>query len=215
MSPACTQAWICVSTIEERRVLRSRWWKAGVFLASLTPLLALVWRAWRGELGPNPIEAVTHSTGLWTLRFLLLTLAVTPARFLFGIPDLILIRRTLGLFAFFYGSLHLLTYVWLDQFFDLAAIAKDVLKRPFITAGAVGFAAMVPLALTSTRGWIQRLGGKRWQRLHRLVYVSAIAGVVHYFWLVKSDIRPPALYGVILAILLFYRLARAMRRRRS
>jgi sulfoxide reductase heme-binding subunit YedZ len=196
-------------------VLRSRWWKAGVFLASLTPLLALVWRAWRGELGPNPIEAVTHSTGLWTLRFLLLTLAVTPARFLFGIPDLILIRRTLGLFAFFYGSLHLLTYVWLDQFFDLAAIAKDVLKRPFITAGAVGFAAMVPLALTSTRGWIQRLGGKRWQRLHRLVYVSAIAGVVHYFWLVKSDIRPPALYGVILAILLFYRLARAMRRRRS
>jgi len=196
-------------------VLRSRWFKAGVFLASLTPLLALVWRAWRGELGANPIEAVTHSTGLWTLRFLLLTLAVTPARFLFGIPDLILIRRTLGLFAFFYASLHLLTYVWLDQFFDLAAIAKDVIKRPFITAGAVGLAAMAPLALTSTRGWIQRLGGKRWQRLHRLVYVSAIAGVVHYLWLVKSDIRPPALYGVILGILLLYRFARAMRRRLS
>ncbi len=195
-------------------MLRSRWFKAGVFAASLAPLAALAWRAWRGELGANPIEAVTRLTGLWTLRFLMLTLAVTPARFLLEIPDLIRIRRMLGLFAFFYGFLHLLTYVWLDQFFDLAAMAKDIVKRPFITAGALGFAAMAPLALTSTRGWIQRLGGKRWQRLHRLVYVSAAAGVLHYLWLVKSDIRSPALYGVILGILLLYRLSHTAQRRR-
>lgn len=196
-------------------MLRSRWFKAGVFLASLTPLLSLVWRGWQGELGANPIEAVTRSTGLWTLRFLMFTLAVTPVRFLFDVPDLVRIRRMLGLFAFFYGCLHLTTYVWLDQFFDFAAMAKDVVKRPFITAGAAGFAAMAPLALTSTRGWIRRLGGKRWQRLHRLIYLSAAAGVVHYLWLVKSDIRSPVFYGVILGILLLYRLARAFQRRNS
>ena len=144
----------------------------------------------------------------WTLRFLAITLAVSPLRRLLGLPDLIRFRRMLGLFAFFYGCLHFTTYLWLDKFFNFDEIAKDVWKRPFITAGFLGFISMAPLALTSTAGWIRRLGGRRWQMLHRLIYISAIAGVVHYYWLVKSDVRKPLLYGAIVFVLLAERAVR-------
>lgn len=179
--------------------------KTLVFLACLAPLGLLAWQGWRQELGANPIERITHATGDWTLRFLLLTLAVTPARRLLKAPGLIRYRRMLGLFAFFYGVLHLTTYAWLDKFFDAAEMLKDVGKRRFITAGALGLALMIPLAVTSTAGWIRRLGGRNWQRLHRLVYAIAVLGVIHYWWLVKSDIRAPAAYAAILAVLLALR----------
>ena len=143
-----------------------------------------------------------------------ITLAITPLRKLFGIPDLIRFRRMLGLFAFFYGCLHLLTYLWFDKLFDLHEIWKDVAKRPFITAGFTAFVLMLPLALTSTKGWIRRLGGKRWQRLHRLIYVTAVAGVIHYCWLVKSDIRLPMLYASIVLLLLAERTVAAFRKSR-
>jgi sulfoxide reductase heme-binding subunit YedZ len=181
--------------------------KAAVFVLCLLPLVLLGVRAVRSDLGANPIEAITHSTGDWTLRFLLITLTITPARRLLQRPDLIRFRRMLGLFAFFYGTLHLMTWMWLDKFFDPAEMWADLVKRRFITMGMTGFALMIPLAITSTRGWMRRLGN-RWQRLHRLVYFSACAGVIHYWWLVKSDIRLPLLYGVILAVLLGFRLVR-------
>jgi sulfoxide reductase heme-binding subunit YedZ len=158
-------------------------------------------------LGANPIEVITHATGDWTLRFLLITLSVTPIRKLTGQLWLIRYRRMLGLFAFFYGTLHFLTYIWLDKFFDLHEMLHDVAKRRFITVGFAGFVLLIPLALTSTKGWIRRLGGKRWQALHRLIYFSAIAGVIHYWWLVKADIHKPLEYGAILAVLLGYRIA--------
>jgi sulfoxide reductase heme-binding subunit YedZ len=187
--------------------------KALVFLAALGPVAWLGWGAWARRLGANPIETITFETGTWTLRFLVLTLAVTPLRRLTGWNEAIRFRRMLGLFAFFYGSLHLMTYVWLDQFFDWAAIVKDVYKRPFITAGATAFFVMLPLALTSTAGMIRRLGGRAWRRLHRLVYLSAIAGVVHYWWLVKADIRRPLAYAVLVAALLAFRAQAALRAR--
>jgi sulfoxide reductase heme-binding subunit YedZ len=179
--------------------------KIALFVLCLAPLGLLVWRGTHDGLGANPIEFITHATGDWTLRFLVLTLAVTPVRKLLGQPQLIRFRRMLGLFAFFYGCLHLLTYVWLDKFFDVEAMVKDVAKRPFITAGFTAFVLLVPLALTSTAGWIRRLGGRRWQALHRLVYVSAAAAVVHYYWLVKSDIRLPVFYGALVGMLLLWR----------
>ncbi len=182
-----------------------KWIKTALFMISLVPVMALGWRALHGELGANPIEFVTHTTGDWTLRFLLLTLTITPARRLLGMPRLIRFRRMLGLFAFFYGSLHALTYFWLDQFFDMNSILKDVAKRPFITAGFTAFILLVPLAITSTAGWIRRLGGKGWQRLHSLIYVSVLAGAIHYYWLVKSDVRLPLLYAGIALLLLSYR----------
>ncbi len=148
---------------------------------------------------------ITRSTGKWTLTFLLITLAVSPVRKLARMPWLIKLRRMLGLFAFFYGSLHLMTYVWLDKFFDVHAMLHDIAKRRFITAGMTAWACMLPLAITSTTGWIRRLGGKRWQKLHRLIYLSAAAGVVHFIWLVKADLRRPLTYGSILAVLLAYR----------
>jgi len=177
-----------------------------VFAASLGPVVFLALGALQGTLGANPIEAITRSTGVWTLRFMLLTLAVTPLRVWSGWNDVIRVRRMLGLFAFFYGSLHLVTYVWLDQFFDWAAIVKDVAKRPFITAGFSAYVLLVPLALTSTAAMIRRLGGRTWRRLHRLAYVAAAIGVVHYWWLVKLDTRPPRNYGILLAVLLLVRL---------
>jgi methionine sulfoxide reductase heme-binding subunit len=182
-----------------------------IFAASLGPLAALALGAVKGTLGANPIETITHSTGLWTLRFMLLALAVTPLRRLSGWNGIIRYRRMLGLFAFFYGSLHLVTYVWLDQFFDWAAIAKDVAKRPFITAGFSAYVLLVPLALTSTAGMIRRLGGRAWRRLHRLAYAAAALGVVHYWWLVKADIRPPRNYGIVLGVLLLARLYVSLR----
>ena len=184
-----------------------RWFKPAVFLACLIPLALLGWKAYNNALGANPIEVITHATGDWTLRFLLITLAVTPIRKLTGLLWLIRYRRMFGLFAFFYATLHFLTYIWLDKFFDVHEMLHDVAKRRFITVGFTGFVLLIPLALTSTKGWIRRLGGKRWQALHRLIYFSAIAGVIHYWWLVKADIRDPLKYGGILAVLLGYRIA--------
>ena len=185
---------------------RIRWSKVILFLCCLGPLAHLVWQALHQGLGANPIEFITHTTGDWTLIFLVLTLAVTPARKLFRRPELVRSRRMLGLFAFFYSCLHFSAWIGLDKFFDFAEMLKDVGKRPFITAGFTGFVLMLPLALTSTAGWIRRLGGKRWQMLHRLIYVSATAGVVHYYWLVKSDVRKPVMYGTMVFLLLLYRI---------
>ena len=182
------------------------WLKRATFLLCLLPIITLGWRGTHERLGANPIEFITHSTGDWTLRFLLITLAVTPARRVLGIPSLIRFRRMFGLFAFFYGCLHFLTYVWLDKFFDVQDLWKDVAKRPFITIGFVSLLLMVPLAVTSTAAWIRRLGGRRWQLLHRLIYVIAACGVMHYYWLVKSDVRLPVRYGAILVVLLAHRL---------
>jgi sulfoxide reductase heme-binding subunit YedZ len=187
-------------------VLSSRWTKVFIFLLCLAPLCLLGWRAYREELGANPIEYITHATGDWTIRFLLLTLTITPARKLLNQPKLARFRRMLGLFAFFYGCLHLTTWVWLDKFFVLGDMWRDVVKRRFITAGMTGLLLMLPLAITSTAGWVRRLGFRRWQAIHRLVYFSALAGVIHYYWLVKSDVRLPLMYGGILAVLMAYRL---------
>jgi len=189
-----------------RQILLSRWSKSAVFLLCLSPLGYLGWRAYHDELTANPVEFIQHFTGDWTLRLLLVTLAVTPLRRLLNLPDLIRFRRMLGLFAFTYVCLHFLTYIGPDQAFDLGGMWKDVAKRPFITVGFLGFVLLIPLALTSTKGWIRRLGGRRWQALHRLIYASALCGVVHYYWLVKSDHRLPLMYGAILSVLLLYRL---------
>ncbi|HSF33867.1 MAG TPA: protein-methionine-sulfoxide reductase heme-binding subunit MsrQ [Candidatus Tectomicrobia bacterium] len=180
--------------------------KATVFAACLIPLAVLAGQALTNDLGANPIDEITDQTGIWTLRLLLITLAVTPARRLSGWNRLIRLRRMLGLFAFFYGSLHFLTYLWLDQFFAIEDIIADVRDRPFITVGFTSFMLLIPLAATSTAAMIKLLGGKWWQRLHRLVYAIAMGGVVHYLWLVKADTRQPLLYGAILAALLGFRL---------
>jgi sulfoxide reductase heme-binding subunit YedZ len=190
-----------------RTLLLSKWTKVAVFLICLLPLASLVWRGLHHGLTANPIEFITHATGDWTLRFILITLGVTPLRKILGLPDLIRFRRMLGLFAFFYGCLHFTTYIWLDKFFNLAEMWKDVSKRPYITVGFTAFVLLIPLAITSTAGWIRRLGGRNWQRLHRAIYVSAIAGVIHYYWLVKSAVIRPLTYGAIVAVLLLWRLA--------
>lgn len=188
-----------------RKILISKWTKIAAFALCLAPLGRLAWRALHHHLTANPIEYITHQTGDWTLIFIVITLAVTPARRLLGLLELIRFRRMLGLFAFFYGLLHFSTWIGLDKFFDWAEMLHDVRKRPFITAGFTGFSLMIPLALTSTAGWIRRLGGKRWRALHRLIYVTAIAAVVHYYWLVKSDVRKPLFYGALVALLLALR----------
>ena len=164
--------------------------KAPVFLLCLGPAFVLTWKGFHDGLGANPIDVITRTTGRWTLTFLLITLSVTPVRKLSGLTWLIRFRRMLGLFAFFYGSLHLMTYVWLDKFFNVHEMLHDIAKRRFITAGMTAWFLMLPLALTSTTGWIRRMGGKRWQKLHRLIYFSAAAGVVHFIWLVKADLAP-------------------------
>lgn len=181
--------------------------KVFVWLLCLAPLGLLVWKAFSEQLGANPVDVITRSTGKWTLVFLLVTLGVTPVRRLLHVPWVIRFRRMLGLYAFFYGTLHLMTFVWLDKFFDVHAMLHDIAKRRFITAGMTGWALMLPLALTSTSGWIRRMGGKRWQKLHRLIYFSALAGVVHFVWLVKADLRRPIAYGTVLGVLLAYRVA--------
>ncbi len=182
------------------------WIKFVIFLLCLEPLGALVWKGFQHDLGANPIEVITRSTGTWTLVFLMVTLSITPLRKLTGQLWLIRFRRMIGLYAFFYGCLHFTTYIWLDKFFDLRAMLKDVAKRPFITAGFTAFVLMIPLAATSANFMIRRLG-KRWQTLHRLIYVSATAGVVHYIWLVKKDERVPLMFATVLCVLLAYRLA--------
>jgi len=202
-----------------------RWFvKPAVFLASVAPSGWLAWAALHGQLSANPLADLTNETGVWALRFLSLTLCVTPVRRLSGWNDAIRFRRMLGLFAFYYGSLHLLTYVVADRLAgldfrggilawttarDLAiAVGSDVLKRPFITVGVTAWLCMLPLAITSTAGMIRRLGGRRWQALHRLTYVAAIVGVLHYWWLVKADVRRPEMYAVIVGCLLAFRVWR-------
>ena len=196
-----------------RRFLSSKWTKVAVFLICLIPLAVLVNRALHGNLGANPVEFVQHATGDWTLRLLIFTLSITPLRKILGLPELIRFRRMLGLFAFFYVCLHFLTYIGPDQSFNLSSMWKDVEKRRYITVGFLGFVLLIPLALTSTAGWIRRLGGQRWQMLHRAIYISAICGVIHYYWLVKSDIRKPVFYGALVAILLLWRLGDWFRKR--
>ncbi|MHB1359453.1 MAG: protein-methionine-sulfoxide reductase heme-binding subunit MsrQ [Rhodocyclaceae bacterium] len=176
--------------------------QALTFLLCLLPLAYYGWGAWHDLLGANPIEAVTRGLGTWTLNFLLITLAVTPLRKFTGWHMALRLRRMLGLFAFFYATLHLTSYLWFDQFFDWGAIAADILKRPFITVGMAAFVLLIPLAATSSHFAIRQLGGRRWQALHRSVYVIAILAVVHYFWLVKADLAGPLLYGGILCGLL-------------
>ncbi|MBA3972978.1 MAG: sulfoxide reductase heme-binding subunit YedZ [Candidatus Solibacter sp.] len=198
-----------------RRALNTGWAKAAAFAALSTPAVWMAWQGYRDELGPNPIEAITRGTGIWTLRVLLISLAITPARKLLGLPELIRFRRLAGLFAFFYATLHLFTYLWLDKFFAWPEIWQDVVKRRFITAGMLAFALLVPLAATSTAGWIRRLGGRRWQALHRLVYISAIAGVVHYLWLVKAGVIKPGIYAAALGVLMAWRALDWFRRRRA
>ncbi|HLX44078.1 MAG TPA: protein-methionine-sulfoxide reductase heme-binding subunit MsrQ [Bryobacteraceae bacterium] len=194
-----------------KRVLLSRWTKVVVFLVCLVPLGDLGWQVYKGALA-NPVEYITHTTGDWIIRFLLITLSITPLRMLLNQPQLTRFRRMFGLFAFFYGLLHFTTWFWLDKALDFSEMGKDILKRPFITAGMTGLALMIPLAITSTAGWVRRLGFNRWQALHRLVYVSATAGVIHYYWLVKSDIRLPVMYGAILTVLLGYRVVVGVRK---
>jgi sulfoxide reductase heme-binding subunit YedZ len=179
--------------------------KVFLFLAALIPLERLVWKFYHDALGANPVEVITHSTGDWTLILILTTLSITPLRKLTKQYWLIGVRRMIGLFAFFYGCLHFTTYIWLDKSFDVHEMIKDVYKRPFITAGFTAFVLMIPLALTSTKGWIRRLG-KNWQRLHRLIYVTGIAAVIHYIWLVKADLRKPLQYAFVLSVLLIYRI---------
>jgi sulfoxide reductase heme-binding subunit YedZ len=196
-------------------LLANKWTKVPVFLLCLVPLGLLAWRGLHNNLGANPVELITHATGDWTLRFLIIALAITPLRKILRLPELIRFRRMFGLFAFFYGCLHFTTYIWLDKFFDLAEMLKDVEKRRFITVGFTAFVLMIPLAFTSTAGWIRRLGGKRWQIIHRAIYFSAIAGVIHYYWLVKSDVRKPLFYGALVFLLLAWRIGDWLQRRRA
>ena len=189
--------------------------RAGVFLVSLGPLLRLDALGTGGGLGANPVEFVTRSLGTWTLVFLCLTLAISPLRWLGAPTAIVRLRRMLGLYAFFYGSLHFLMYLWLDQWFDLLAIVADILERPFIAAGFAAWVLMVPLALTSNRFAMRRLGS-RWQMLHRVVYLVAAAGVLHFWWhkAGKNDIGEPAVYAMIVGLLLAARVLRSVRSRR-
>ncbi|WP_333839475.1 sulfite oxidase heme-binding subunit YedZ [Pelomicrobium sp.] len=192
---------------------RVRRLKRVVFFLALAPLARLLWLGFHDGLGANPVEFITRSTGFWTLTFLTLTLAVTPLRRLLGWPWLLRLRRMLGLYAFFYACLHFSTYLVLDQFFDLAAIGQDVVKRPYITVGFTCFLLLIPLAVTSSDRMIRRLGARRWQRLHRLVYLIGIGGVIHFWWLVKADVTQPALFAATLLVLLGSRVVHALRSR--
>lgn len=184
------------STAAIRRIV-----KPVVFLAALGPFAWLVYNAFWGDLGVNPVETITNYTGIWTLRFIVITMAISPLRWLTGFNPLILFRRMTGLFAFFYGSLHFMTYFILDHSLVFAGVWDDVVKRPYITAGFTAFVLMIPLALTSTQGWIRRLGGRKWNLLHRLIYVTAIAAVLHYLWKVKLDTTYPVYYGMLVGVL--------------
>jgi methionine sulfoxide reductase heme-binding subunit len=180
--------------------------KIVVWALCLSPVSLLAWKATHDLLGANPLSEITLTTGHWTLYLLLTTLAISPLRKITRVNWLIRFRRLVGLFAFFYGCLHLMTYLWFDKAFDLHEIVKDIYKRPFITAGMTAWILMLPLALTSTGASIRWLGGKRWQKLHRLVYFSAIAGVVHFWWLVKRDLTRPEIMAAILIVLLAFRI---------
>lgn len=186
--------------------------KPTLFAVLLIPFLLLVWQAVTDSFGANPVEEITHQTGLWALRILLLTLAISPLRKLSGISEWIRLRRMIGLYCFFYACLHFITYAWLDQGFDPGLIFDDVIERPYITFGFTAFVLLIPLAATSVNRVVRYMGGKRWKRLHRLVYVCAIAGVLHYLWLVKADYLNPMIYLLALLILLSFRLPDRIRR---
>jgi sulfoxide reductase heme-binding subunit YedZ len=183
-----------------------KFYKIVIFINSLVPFVLMVWDWYHGQLGANPVEFLTRTTGMLTLVFLLVSLAVTPLRKITSVQWLIQFRRMLGLYAFFYGFLHLLTYIWFDRSFNLKSTIADIYARPFIAIGMFSFFLLVPLAITSTKGWIKRLGGKRWARLHKLVYVAAIGGAIHFWMLVKSDTRLPIRFAFVLALLLGSRL---------
>lgn len=189
----------------------ARFIKAVVFINSLVPIALLVWDAAHKNLGANPLEYVTRTTGMLTLIFLMLSLAVTPLRKMTGWNWLGMNRRVLGLYAFFYGALHFLTYIWFDRFFNFKSALGDVAQRPFIAVGFAGFLIMIPLAVTSTNKMVKRLGGRRWNRLHKTVYLAGILGAAHYWMLVKSDIRLPLTFACVLALLLGYRIFAANR----
>ena len=196
----------------------NRWWilKPAVFLASSVPIGWLLFDTFTGNLSANPLEDIRDRTGIWTLRFLMITLAVTPLRRLTGWNNVIRFRRMFGLFGFFYGFVHLATYVWLDQYFDFSAIFKDMfLTRPFIITGFFSFLLLIPLAITSTRKWIARLGGSRWQLLHRAIYLSTAAGILHYYWRGKVDLGRAAAYATLLVVLLGFRAWHVLQQRRS
>lgn len=182
--------------------------KIVLFILALLPFIRLVSSVFLDKLGANPVEFITRNTGDWTLYFLCMTLAITPLRKLLHMPWLLRCRRMLGVYAFFYAFLHFMTFLWFDHFFDVAEMWKDVIKRPFITVGFIAFVLLIPLAATSTNGMIKRLGGKRWQWLHRLIYVIVPLGVLHYFWMKagKHDFSQPVLFGIIVAALLMIRL---------
>jgi sulfoxide reductase heme-binding subunit YedZ len=190
-----------------------KWIKTVLFALCLVPFARLVWRGFAGTLGTNPIETITHSTGWWALTLLMVTLSVTPLRRLFDLPWLLRLRRMLGLFVFFYACLHFSTWLIFDHFFDWGAIVKDIAKRPYVTVGFSAFVLLVPLAVTSTNNMVRRLGARRWQQLHRLVYAIATLGVLHFLWLVKKDIREPLAFAAVLAVLLGIRLAWRLRRK--
>ena len=189
--------------------------KPVVFLACLLPFSQLVYGAVWGDLGANPVETITNTTGIWTLRLLVLTIAITPARWLTKLNLIVLFRRMVGLFAFFYGTLHFMTYFVLDQSLQFDGLWEDVMKRPYITMGFSAFVLMIPLAITSTQGWIRRLGGRQWNLLHRLVYVSATLGVIHYWWKVKVDTTFPMYYALTVGALLGFRAWRAAAKQKT
>jgi sulfoxide reductase heme-binding subunit YedZ len=187
--------------------------KVVVWLLCLTPFGLLVKRAFTGGLGANPVEFITLKTGFWTLTLLMVTLAITPARRITGWNQLVQFRRLIGLFAFFYATLHFLTYITFDHLFDLSGIAADIMKRPYITVGFTAFVVLIPLAVTSTKGWIRRLG-RRWQLLHRLIYFAATFAVLHFYWkrAAKADVQLPLIFACVLAVLL---LSRVLLQRRA
>lgn len=187
--------------------------KVLLFIVCLYPLFSLVWGLFTNQLGVNPVETLTRSSGLWGLRFLLITLCVTPLRWLSGINQLTRFRRMLGLYAFFYATVHMLLYLGLDQFFDWSEIWRDIVKRPFITVGFINFIALLPLAFTSTNKMVKRLGGRRWKQLHKLTYFVAMAACLHFLMLVKADIREPVIYIIILSVLLGMRLIYTYRKK--
>jgi methionine sulfoxide reductase heme-binding subunit len=194
-------------------VTRSGAARVAVFLLCLAPFLKLAWDGLRDDLTANPIEDLTHRTGWWALTLLMVTLSVTPVRRLTGWNRLVQYRRMIGLFAFFYACLHVSIYFGLDQLLSFDYILEDIAERPYITVGFTAWVLLIPLAITSTKGWIRRLG-KRWQRLHRLVYVSAALGVLHFLWLVKADVREPLIYATVLGVLMALRLPFFKRRQR-
>lgn len=207
------QAWTsnAISSKDKSSMIKFSRLKVLLFLVCLYPFIFMLWGFFTHQLGANPIDTVTRLSGLWALRFLLITLCVTPLRWLTGFNQLVRFRRMLGLFAFFYATVHMLLYLGLDQFFDWSEIWRDIVKRPFITVGFINFVALLPLVATSTNKMVKRLGGRRWKKLHRLTYFVAAAACLHFLMLVKADIREPVIYIIILTGLLGVRLLHAGR----